>query len=53
MDQSSFVARLGNLIEYSPWFAASLYECRPFASTEELVESSHEIINNMPIVGEF
>ena len=50
-DLASFVARLGNLVEYFPVLAAALYQRRPFASREELLASAHDIIDALPIVG--
>ena len=51
MDLASFVALFGNLVEYFPVLAASLYQRRPFVSTEELVACAHIIIDTLPIVG--
>ena len=51
MDLASFVALFGNLVEYFPVLAASLYQRRPFASMEELVACAHDIIDALPIVG--
>ena len=51
MDLASFVTLFGNLVEYFPVLAASLYQRRPFASTEDLVACAHDIIDALPIVG--
>ena len=51
MDLASFVTLFGNLVEYFPVLAASLYQRRPFASKEELVACAHDIIDALPIVG--
>ena len=53
MELAAFVARLGNLVEYFPVLAASLYQRRPFGSREELVGHAHDILDALPIVGEF
>jgi len=38
MDQSAFVAALGEVFEHAPWVAETAYRARPFADMSELYE---------------
>ncbi|MGD0540318.1 MAG: 2-oxo-4-hydroxy-4-carboxy-5-ureidoimidazoline decarboxylase [Tepidisphaeraceae bacterium] len=44
LDQSDFVSACGGSFEHSPWIARRAWECRPFASTEDLYEKLTSVV---------
>jgi 2-oxo-4-hydroxy-4-carboxy--5-ureidoimidazoline (OHCU) decarboxylase len=51
MDLESFVAHLGNLVEYFPVLAAAIYDKRPFTSNWELIGHVYRVIDKLPFEG--
>ena len=46
MDQSAFVAALGEVFEHTPWAAETAYGARPFASLNALYETMTAAVRN-------
>ena len=53
LDYETFMNTFGNVIEHCPLVAASIWNCRPFSSANEMMFAIEDVVRGLPDLGKY
>ena len=53
LDYETFMNMFGNVVEHCPLVAASIWNCRPFSSANEMMFAIENVVHGLPDLGKY